>query len=617
MNKTTAKTERPNDRAAQLKLQLKRLEQKQKDETIALGRPQFGTLAKYNRILACLYLLNEDPGMAEKYATAAFGQLKSFYGKAVHIQNRDQKDRAFKVISEEHYKLLRLFADVKLSFSARVDLNLLQDTHAALIAVSVEQLIKSADYLWIEIMEALNTKVKSGFIDITDGDNIIRFIEGNLIDHVTLSADQFRSLQWLCIKLYHALVRRERRQAIADTDVATRLAQYRIGSAARLKELGDIKNAIEDLAEGHLFEIFATTKYSDWKKRTGDYFKELHKLSQRRIIKPWIIASFYAKAYVKGFNLAKKMKNKVNHITSAMIYADEGALTYADYIRPYYFITDLIMQMQNLRTIDEVIHYVETKQGKQVEELIAGQDEDRISTIALYKALGEAMRGSSKTGILTIDSVCHLRDAGIIQQDKEIMDLLVKIVSVQPGSIGGEIMYDQPEVIDNKDATELEEILANQEGSEVEVKLQGDSQMDKISQTVCAFANTVGGKIIIGLMEKGLFAQRYPNASLSSYTVIGREFIVFGFKGSDRFRQNLAQQLKKKASLQGRDIPDIYDVSMLNIGNKPVMILDVKPVFKLYGTIVTFDSEVYARYDNQTAIMGKEELVHKLTRVVG
>ena len=600
-------------RASVLRTRIHSLEEKRDSEIAKNGQAFNSTLVKHARYSATYELHEDNAPLAEKHILTALGHLNNSYIEALQLIDKEKRGNALRGIAEEHRKLLYLLACIKLSTSAQISLPRLQEVYSKLLQASVPKVLKEKEDIWTSILSALNSKLRKEPVDIIDDDSIIRFLEDELMDQITLDMETFHGLEWLTIRFYQALVKKDRRAALYDSRIAKRLARYREESATRLAGMKRTRGAIEDLAEGHLFNVLASETLRDWKKENEKYSAELERVLRKNVATPWVIYSYYAKAYVKGFNLAKKLSNRTLYIRKAMEYAEKGKLTYAKYILPYLYITELLGVMYEKKSLQEVIEYIDKEQPDgTLSNIPMSQDADRVKTIALYEAVIEAIKGQGATGIQTIDSVCTLREAGVISSEREVLDLLAKIILSQTGSISDGFIA--PEEERSEEVIKLEGILANQEGAEIEVKLSGETLIEKILQSICAFANTNGGRLVIGMIEKVHFADKFPEKILSNYPIIAHDFVVIGFKNTDNFRQKLASKLKKRCTLHGRNIQEIYDVSLVHIENKTVLVIEVKPFFNLYRSLITLNGDVYGRYDNQTSVMSVEEVVQRMSK---
>jgi predicted HTH transcriptional regulator len=151
--------------------------------------------------------------------------------------------------------------------------------------------------------------------------------------------------------------------------------------------------------------------------------------------------------------------------------------------------------------------------------------------------------------------------------------------------------------------------LKNQEGSEVEVKLSGDSNKRDIATAMCGLANTIGGKIIIGFIEKKYFNKKFPVKDMTDYRIISKEFVLIGLSNIDDFRKDLSSYIKGNTNLNDKNIDDLYKPKIFHINNKNIMCLEVNSFFKDFRKLITLDGKVYKRYDNQTVEMKTEEII--------
>jgi ATP-dependent DNA helicase RecG len=111
------------------------------------------------------------------------------------------------------------------------------------------------------------------------------------------------------------------------------------------------------------------------------------------------------------------------------------------------------------------------------------------------------------------------------------------------------------------------------ESQTLELKREVDDA-HAFQKTACAFANTHGGKILIGIDNEG-------------------RTIGLPEDGMDRLQQRLVQALKQLAPVP------FYDIELLEIEGKKAVQVEIEPM--MYGSMCSFQGIIYYRHGSVTS----------------
>lgn len=143
----------------------------------------------------------------------------------------------------------------------------------------------------------------------------------------------------------------------------------------------------------------------------------------------------------------------------------------------------------------------------------------------------------------------------------------------------------------------LEELLKNEEGTTVEVKKSLMLQ-DAICRTICSFANTSGGTIIVGLAE----LEKIQDVEGK---VINGSFVLCGLEGDiDSSRIKLTMLIGEKVSI---DVSELF-FEIENINSKKVMYITVPSARQIKGELVFYNRDAYIREDNHNKKLSGAEV---------
>lgn len=595
------------------------LSSKIEDESIKYGAPRNGTLARYNRNLSLLNIYSGDLGLAEKYSVISFGHLKDSYSEALTLQDTQLRQTVMANIAQDHLKLIRLFAKIKLSYSSGASKDLINELHASLRALIVPQLMKNTSEIWTIVFNELNDKMRSENVDFIDNDGIVSLIDKELIPKLTISSTDFRDLQWLSVRVYQAIVKRDRRKSYNEASTAKQLAKYRYESASRLHDIGERERAVEDLSESRLFELLACENIPSWKLKLQECISDFEKVIKEIPNEQRFIHALYAKVYTKGFNLSSNTKDRYEYISLAVKHAQHLSEASAQRLLPHLYITEILIWLRELNSQEEVAKKIRTNHHALPLEAFA---DDVSYTVAhdLYICIASLIFGGTyaSRGVSVVDSIDTLLSEGVINRsDRLFIDLAIRALSVKTAvsleELTTEHISTEASHVNIESIKKMEYYLLNEEGYDIEVKLSGDSLVSKIAESICALANTSGGRVIIGLIEKEYFAKRFPDKEIANFRIIGRKFVFIGQSNYDPFRQKLAAYIKLHGQLRGLDLSDIYIPSLLSIDNKDSVILEVNPVFKKRRILLSINDRAYGRYDNQTTEMKTTDVIEKMS----
>lgn len=603
-----------------VKKQIDSLEIKLEEEATKTGSPKNGTLSRYNRNLSYYNYYKGDFEIADKYLDKSFYHIHESYNEALRISTLDVKQKVMQSIAIDTLKLVKLHSEIKYSTISFVSKDAIKEIFTSLSKKIIKGLIKNESTIWFIIAEALYYKTKRGIVDFVDEDSLVEFIENKTQNLVDIDEIDKEKISWLCIVIFQSAVKRERFYAFTDHQVAERLSGYRKESSERLHKLKVELGAIEDLADSYLFYLLASKDYTTWLSRFKECKIEFDKVVLKKPEMKRFVEFLYIKAYTKGFNLSKDINYKYIKIQRAYKVAESVDRSYAKRLMPYLYITELLIWVKESNKVSTIISRINKKHSTILTNMFA-EDKTYSSTLDAYNSIISILQNNKyeSRGINTVDSIQILiRDGALNTSDKLFFDLIERVLSklVNVDIDNSTVASIESEKDDNLDASaikKLEDYLTNEEGYDIEVKLSGDSQIDKITESICALSNTAGGKIIIGLIEKEYFSKNFPNKNISDHPIIVNKFVLIGKKEFDTFRRNLSSHIKSKCRLMGNDINDVYKPSILRIGEKSCMILDVLPLFKRKRFLLSHNEDVFIRCDNQNIKMKPSDILEKLS----
>lgn len=595
-----------------VKSQIALLEEKKLAELREHGKVMNGTLARYKRNQAMLNLYSGDVEEAEKNVILSFSYLKSSYQEAIEIQDSEFRNKITHNISLDQNKLINLYTSVRLSVRSSVSVDLLRSIYTNLSTLIIGPLIKHKENLWLDIILRLSSEIKKEKFDFVDDDETVHFIEKEITPTLIIDDAAYAEIQWLIIRVYQAVLKRDRQKANGDSEISKRLATYRRESANRLYGLGEIDGAVEDLSESYLYEILASNNLIEWNRSTKKYSLEFAKVVEKYPNKSRFMNYIYVRVYTKGFNLSIKASDRYENICKAVDYAESLGGIQEQYLLPHKYLSELLLWLQSAKDCSSIINNIKKSHQKLKSELYL--TDPTAQAYQLYISTISLLRGEYVScGITVLDSVYELINSKVIKNDEHIfLELILRAISKLVNIQIDQIEESEAGIINNENAFyELEKHLANEEGCDIEVKLS-DSVLEKIAESVCGLANNKGGKVIIGLVEKDRFHKRFPDKEIANYRIVAQNFVLIGHKSFDIFRQKLAAHLKAKANLYGLDLNDIYNPTILNIDSKSILLINVRPVFRERRIMITLDGKAYGRYDNQTTIMKSDEIVSRM-----
>lgn len=394
-----------------------------------------------------------------------------------------------------------------------------------------------------------------------------------------------------------------RKDGQKDVVIAKQCYNFRSKSAHYYKLLDDEQNYFAEISLAFLYKVYSSRSRNDFEKN----YKKLEDIlldwesrdnvPMKELFYKRAFASIYGLRFLDPANVKERIKNLkiINH------YLDQTGSKIVNLYKFYENFYTFLNQVQKAKKVQDIdlserrkFYFPDTIQ-KEIEETKSRyNDIHKLLMCIKNKKIDEGIEDRN------ILSISQLYIVGAID-DKVALNITRRIINV---FLGKEIVP-MKMLDESDDERTIKEILKLGETSSVEVK-KSFSDSGSIGIAISSFANTKGGKILIGLEEIS------KDSSFTKEDIICKDFAIIGIEG----KVSIDDQ-KKRLTLalhnSDIDVEDLIIDTSLLVRGKRVGVIEVpnfsniKPIF--------YQGEYYKRIDAQNKKLTHKEVLHRISQI--
>ena len=394
-----------------------------------------------------------------------------------------------------------------------------------------------------------------------------------------------------------------RGEARIDKKVANRCYSFRKRSADYYRLLGDKANYYEEISSAALYKVYSSSSYEEFEKNYAEL--ELTLTEWEKMKKMPRSQPFYYRAFANIFGLnfleLSNTKDRILNLKLINYYLSQTGSGVRSIYKLYENFYVLISRIKNAKDLSSIKLPDQKKFTIPDDTIKADIQETKQNYRNLIKLIQYIKGKKIKSDITNPDilSIYQLYKSAIVSE-KVTLDLTKSLIKK---FLGEELV--PMNVLDEKDDEDLiKKLLKLGESTTLEVK-KSLADNESIGRAISAFANTKGGKILIGFdeLEKN---HTYPEEGVICHD--------FGIAGLDASKTTLDNQ-KKKISLHlhesGINVAELIIDSSLIVRGKRICVIEVpeskqKPVFYWH--------EAYRRVDTQNKKLSNKEAISIFAR---
>lgn len=404
------------------------------------------------------------------------------------------------------------------------------------------------------------------------------------------------------IRVYRCALKEIRSEAHIDKQIATRCYWYRSRCAYYYKLLDDTDNYYGELSSAWLYKTYASNSLQEYEQNYAQMEKVLSaweetQISNRR-------EPFYRRAFASVFGLnfldSSDIKSRIKHLKLINYYFSQTKLLTKTTYLLYENLYVLIDRINRAKRFEDV-KLPDQKPFKFPDTIKSEVQEARSCYRSLVK-LVQYINGKKITSLVThpdLASILQLYSSGVISE--HVAFGLTK--SAIKAFLGEEIIS-QNILDEEQDEKLITELLRLGETGTIEAK-RSLSDYESIGQAISAFANTRGGKILVG------FEELEDADEYSMDMVICNDFVIVGIKTGGATVDDQKKRLALHLHDAGIDVGDLVIDSSLTVRGKRVCVIEVpdmsgiKPVF--------YRQEMYVRVDAQNRRLKTKEVLARIS----